>query len=80
MWLIWSNDDYGNQEQALYLNNLFTGNIIELTHHNEERAKKPWRAWVMSDPSGEHVGWYASKEEAQQALLNRVHELIGEVI
>ena len=66
--LFWRPDGFGRSGMALYARDIYLGEVSELTHH--QRPEHRWRAWLMTDDSGDEVGWYRTEQEAKDALVD----------
>lgn len=69
--LTWRDREGRLPEKALYLGGLCVGRLIHtewVVKHHLER----WRVWIMTSESGKEIGWYATKQEAMDALVDAV--------
>src|SRR4051812_24449669 len=68
--LAWREDEWGNPERALYLGRLRVGSVMQI------RVAKPkqFRAWIQDSEEGLTVGWFATEQEARDALVSAVLE------
>lgn len=65
----WCKDEFGRPNNTLYLGRIYVGSIMHWA--NERRAVTPYRAWFMSDSDGDEIGWFATHQEAMDALIDR---------
>lgn len=65
--LTWRDDAYGRPLNALYAGNLYLGRVNRLPH---ETRGTLWRTWLMTDESGNDVGWFGTEQEAKDALAD----------
>ncbi len=68
--LFWRPDGYGNPGRALYARDLYLGHVTHWTYPDPSHRATPWRAWLMTDEEGEEVGWWATEQEAKDALVD----------
>lgn len=70
----WSNLRLATDKQSVH------NRILPNKHGVRGVSKKRnlWRARIMVDGKSQHIGYYATKEEAHEAYLHRARELHGE--
>ncbi len=68
MTLAWKADEFGNPDHALFLGGISVGSLM----HSKLVKEKRWRAYFMDSYEGSTVGWFASEQEARDALVDRV--------
>lgn len=69
----WGPDEYGRENQALRLGNLYVGNVDDYCRRDE--PSMPWRAWAMLDSDNTQIGkQYATKDEARGVVEKAVAE------
>lgn len=65
--LKWRKNEFGQEQRALYVNELCVGEI-----HDHRHAKTPidksWRSWKLDCVEGNRLSLHATPEEAREAL------------
>jgi hypothetical protein len=67
--LFWRPDGWGRDERALYMRDLYLGEVMHLPPR-PRRLGPTWRAWLMTTDEGSEVGWFATEQEAKDALVD----------
>jgi hypothetical protein len=67
--LYWRDDSYGKKDRALFIGGLCIGHIMQWTGKDSPKAGE-WRAWIMTDDDGRHLGWHPTEQEAKDALVD----------
>lgn len=71
--LEWSQNDLGQPDRMLYLQDLFVGEV----HEYERSPHRPWRAWKMDVPEGSHLGLFEKIEDARKAVEDWAKAQLG---
>ncbi len=84
MTLAWRADEFGKPERDIYLGSIYVGgvwhypvSVLPFTNEYQPR-EKPWRAWFMNEADGSEVGWFATEQEARDALVDAVLKALFE--
>ena len=68
--MTWRENEFGDPDLALFIGNARVGAIMFW------KNRQQWRAWFMYDDEGDEVGWYATVDEARQALEIRASSTV----
>ena len=61
----WRTDSFGHTRHALYLGDLYVGEIQAV---GKIDAPDKWRGWFMSDGDGNDTGWHPTADEARTSV------------
>lgn len=68
--LHWVPDGFGRPDRSLNAGGLHVGLIQHIPQPRYGHESTPWRGWIMSDEDGKELGWFATEQEAKDAVVD----------